>query len=179
MKERKWPIRLAAAGLVLCTMGGVVLAAQQGSEGDPLVTLSYLTDTFTPSVLSQVDSKVAKRESALKESLQEVADGYAEEVKGAGGGSGTGTSSAVYEIVTLTKGQKLTAGSSCEILLRSGTATCVSDSAPGLVDMTDGTTLAGGGSLKANHLYLATIKGRGVQASSAVTLMVRGDYTVA
>lgn len=176
MKKRKWTIRLAAAGLVLCTMAGVALAAQQGGESDPLVTLSYLTDTFTPSILSQVDSKVSKRESALKESLQEVADGYAETVKGAGGGSGTASS--VYQIVTLTKGQKLTAGSSCEILLRSGTGTCVSDSAPGLVDTTDGTTLANGGALTANHLYLATIAGRGVQASSAVTLMVRGDYSI-
>ena len=66
----------------------------------------------------------------------------------------------------------------CELLLRSGTATCVSDSSPGLVDMTDGATLANGGALKANHLYLATIEGRGVRASTAVTIMVRGEYTV-
>ncbi len=40
--------------------------------------------------------------------------------------------------------------------------------------MTAGTTLAGGGALTANHLYLATIEGRGVKASTAVTLLVRG-----
>lgn len=174
MKEHKWTIRLAAAGLVVCTMAGVALAAQ-GGESDPLVTLSYLTDTFTPSILEQVDEKVEEREASLKKSLQSVADEYAEDVKGAGG---SGESSPVYEVVTLSKGQKLTAGTSCEILLRSGTATCVSDSAPGLVDMTGGGTLANGGALTANHLYLATIAGRGVKASTAVTLMVRGDYSV-
>ena len=62
--------------------------------------------------------------------------------------------------------------------LRSGTATCVSDTSPGLVDMTAGTTLAGGGALTANHLYLATIEGRGVKASTAVTLLVRGTYSI-
>lgn len=177
MKERKWTIRLAAAGLVACTMAGVALAAQQGGEGDPLVTLSYLTDTFAPSILEQVDDKVEEREAALKKSLQAVADGYAEDVKAAGG-TGSGESSPVYEVVTLSQGQKLTADTSCEILLRSGTATCVSDSAPGLVDMTGGGTLANGGALTANHLYLATIAGRGVKASTAVTVMVRGDYTI-
>ena len=75
--------------------------------------------------------------------------------------------------VTLEDMQQVT-----ELLLRSGTATCVSDSSPGLVDMTDGATLANGGALKANHLYLATIEGRGVRASTAVTIMVRGEYTV-
>ena len=81
-------------------------------------------------------------------------------------------------MVELSAGQTLTGSAACELLLRSGTATCVSDSSPGLVDMTDGATLANGGALKANHLYLATIEGRGVRASTAVTIMVRGEYTV-
>ena len=38
--------------------------------------------------------------------------------------------------------------------------------------------LAGGGALTANHLYLATIEGRGVKASTAVTLLVRGTYSI-
>ena len=54
----------------------------------------------------------------------------------------------------------------------------LSDTSPGLVDMTAGTTLAGGGALTANHLYLATIEGRGVKASTAVTLLVRGTYSI-
>ena len=80
--------------------------------------------------------------------------------------------------MTLKQGQQLIAGAACEILLRSGTAVCVSDSSPGLVDMTDGSALAPGGALSANHLYLATIDGRGVKASGAVTLMVRGNYNI-
>lgn len=163
--KKLWITRLAVGAAVACALTLAVLAASQGSQSDPLVTLSYLTDKFTPSILSQVDTKLNEREAALEDKLEQAA------------GTGSGGSS-TYQIVTLTQGQKLAAGASCEILLRSGTAVCVSDSAPGLVDMTSGGTLANGGALVANHLYLATIEGRGVSASTAVTLMVRGNYTI-
>ena len=147
MKKTHWPARLAAGCLVTLTLVGVAFAAgQQGSQSDPLVTLSYLTQKATPSILSQVDSKLTARETELKKQLS--------------------------------AGQTITGGAACEFLLRSGTATCVSDTSPGLVDMTAGTTLAGGGALTANHLYLATIEGRGVKASTAVTLLVRGTYSI-
>ena len=81
-------------------------------------------------------------------------------------------------MVNLTAGQQLIGSEGCEFLLRSGSALCVSDSSPGLVDMTAGGTLSSGGSLIQNHLYLGTIDGRGVKATSAVTLLVRGSYTI-
>lgn len=184
MKQKKWPLRLLSGGLVTAALVGVAVAAgQQGSQSDPLVTLSYLQQQALPQVLEDVDEKVAARQSELEDKLSAVADGYAEEVEAAlsgsaGTGSGSQTGGAVYQVVELSAGQTLTGSAACELLLRSGTATCVSDSSPGLVDMTDGATLANGGALKANHLYLATIEGRGVRASTAVTIMVRGEYTV-
>ena len=51
MKKTHWPARLAAGCLVTLTLVGVAFAAgQQGSQSDPLVTLSYLTQkaTFYP-----------------------------------------------------------------------------------------------------------------------------------
>ena len=184
MKQKKWPLRLLSGGLVTATLVVVAVAAgQQGSQSDPLVTLSYLQQQALPQVLEDVDEKVAARQSELEDKLSAVADGYAAEVEAAlsgsaGTGSGSQTGGAVYQVVELSAGQTLTGSAACELLLRSGTATCVSDSSPGLVDMTDGATLANGGALKANHLYLATIEGRGVRASTAVTIMVRGEYTV-
>lgn len=184
MKQKKWPLRLLSGGLVTAALVGVAVAAgQQGSQSDPLVTLSYLQQQALPQVLEDVDEKVAARQSELEDKLSAVADGYAAEVEAAlsgsaGTGSGSQTGGAVYQVVELSAGQTLTGSAACELLLRSGTATCVSDSSPGLVDMTDGATLANGGALKANHLYLATIEGRGVRASTAVTIMVRGEYTV-
>ena len=184
MKQKKWPLRLLSGGLVTAALVGVAVAAgQQGSQSDPLVTLSYLQQQALPQVLEDVDEKVAARQSELEDKLSAVADGYAAEVEAAlsgsaGTGSGSQTGGAVYQVVELSAGQTLTGSAACELLLRSGTATCVSDSSPGLVDMTDGATLANGGALKANHLYLATIEGRGVRASTAVTIMVRGEYAV-
>ncbi|MBU5434706.1 hypothetical protein [Pseudoflavonifractor sp. MSJ-37] len=174
MKQKKWmSCRLLAGGLVTLSLTAAALAASQGSQSDPLVTLSYLNDKAIPAILSQVDTKIAQRETDLKSQLQQVADGYAQSVKGNGG-----STSAVYQVVSLSKGQTLTAGSSCEILLRTGTGTCSSSTSPGLVDMTGGSTLAPGGTLTSNHLYLATQPDRGVRAVTAVTLMVRGSYSI-
>ena len=182
MKQKKWPLRLLSGGLVTAALIGVAVAAgQQGSQSDPLVTLSYLQQQALPQVLEDVDEKVAARQQELEDKLSAVADGYVQEVEAAlsgSGGTGGQTGSAVYQVVELSAGQTLTGSAACELLLRSGTATCVSDSSPGLVDMTDGSTLPNGGALKANHLYLATLEGRGISASTAVTLMVRGTYTI-
>ena len=73
MKKTHWPTRLAAGCLVTLTLVGVAFAAgQQGSQSDPLVTLSYLTQKATPSILSQVDSKLTARETELKKQLSAV-----------------------------------------------------------------------------------------------------------
>ena len=184
MKQKKWPLRLLSGGLVTAALIGVAVAAgQQGTQADPLVTLSYLQQQALPQLLADVDEKVAARQDELEDKLSAVADGYVAEVEAAlsgSGGAGTGgqTGSAVYQVVELSAGQTLTASAACEVLLRSGAAACVSDTSPGLVDMTDGSTLPNGGALKANHLYLATLEGRGISASTAVTLMVRGTYTI-
>ena len=183
MNQSKWPVRLASGALVCLTLAGVALAAgQQGTQADPLVSLSYLNQQATPSILAQVDAKIAQREAELQSRLAAVVDGYVKEVedKLRTGGSSTAPAAAgaAYQVVTLSAGQTITGGAACEFLLRSGTAVCVSSSAPGLVDMTGAATLANGGALAANHLYLVTVEGRGVKASTAVTLMVRGSYTI-
>ena len=78
MKKTHWPTRLAAGCLVTLTLVGVAFAAgQQGSQSDPLVTLSYLTQKATPSILSQVDSKLTARETELKKQLSAVVEGQA------------------------------------------------------------------------------------------------------
>lgn len=154
MKKDRWLLR-AAALLVLSAalMTGVSLAAEAGTAQDPLVTLSYLNETFFNSIMDRVDQKIA------------------------GGQAG---SSASFAVVTLSEGQTLTGGIGCEVMLRVGAAVCVSPSDPGLIDETAGTTLAGGASLVQNHLYMMTIDGRGVRAASGTTkVLARGSYTVA
>lgn len=168
--------------LTVALAGGslaLVLGAAAGSQTDPLITMSYLTDVNTPAILKQVDTKLASREQILTDKLSAVADQYEKDMedKLANGGGSTGTSS-VYAVVTVTSGQQLLGGVGTEFMLRSGSAACVAASAPGLIDSTGGTTLANGGALQPNHLYLSTAEGRGLKANANATVLVRGTYTL-
>ncbi len=181
MKKPRWAIPVASACLVMVAMGGLALASStSGTSSDPLVSLSYLTDIFAPSVLADVDDMVAEEQASLEAQLETVAQAYIDQIEAMAESQGTNSADEMesYQVVTVTAGQSLILSEGGEVLLRSGTGTCVSSSNPGLVDMTDGTTLAGGGTLVANHLYLSTIDGRGVYASTALTVLVRGDYTI-
>lgn len=160
MKKDRWLLR-AVVLLVLSAglMTTASLAAEAGSSGDPLVTLSYLNDTFFNSIMQRVDQRIAERTGQA--------------VPG-------GTSSASFTVVTLSEGQTLTGDIGCEVMLRVGGAVCVSPSDPGLIDETTAATLANGGALAQNHLYMMTIEGRGVRATAATTkVLARGSYTVA
>lgn len=178
MKAR-WTIRAAATILSLIVVtGAAVVAATQGSSDDPLVTLSYLTDVLTPSVLSQVDSKVEASRQSYLDRLNASVDAYTGKMEELLGGQSGGATSSAFSVVSLSSGQKLTGGVGCEIMLRVGSAKCVSSASPGLIDSTDGGVLDNGGALVKNHLYLFTVEGRSVSASDAVKVLVRGSYTI-
>lgn len=156
-------VLLAISGALNMT---VSLAAEAGSSGDPLVTLSYLNETFMNTIMQKVDQKIAARNSQIAQQT--------------GGQTGGTSASAAFIVVTLSSGQTLTGDVGCEVMLRIGTAVCVSPSAPGLIDETTAGTLNNAGALAQNHLYMMTIEGRGVKATAATTkLLVRGTYTVA
>lgn len=168
MKKNRWLLGMTA-GLALGLLLNVTVIGAAGTAGstqDPLVTLSYLNDTFLNTILQRVDQKIAARNSQL--SGGQVMEG------------GSGTGSASFTVVTLGSGQTLSGGIGCEVMLRVGTAVCVSPSAPGLIDETSAGTLNNSGALVQNHLYMMTIEGRGVRATAATTkLLVRGTYTIA
>ena len=177
MKMRRKTLLTTVLSVGVLTL---LLGAAAGSQSDPLVTMSYLSDVSTPAILKQVDARLDSREQALVDQLSAVADAYSQEMEELldSAGSGSGTASAVFTVVTVKAGQQLLGTTGCELLLRSGSATCVAASEPGLVDSTEGSTLSAGGAVQPNHLYLITADGRGLQAASDATVMVRGGYTV-
>ena len=169
MKKNRWVLRaVVLVALSVLLNGTVTVAGAAAGDGDdPLVTLSYLNDTFLGNILQRVDEKIAARNSQIVQQL------------GGQGGSGSATAS-TFTVVTLSSGQVLTGDIGCEVMLRVGTAACVASSTPGLIDETTAGTLNNGGALVQNHLYMMTMEGRGVQATAATTkLLVRGSYTVA
>lgn len=184
MKRKSWVVRLIGLLLVsfLIFTGAVMAAA--GSSEDPLVTLSYLNQKFLPQVLSEVDGKISDRNAALSKELsaQIKSDAAAFEKKYGTGSTGAESSSgtaADFTLVTMAKGQVLYGNIGCEVLLRVGTASCVADSAPGLIDETTAGSINSGDKLVKNHLYLMTINNRGVQSTAdTVKVLVRGSYSI-
>ena len=87
-------VLMALAGL---TVIAATAAGGAGSKSDPLVSLSYLTDTFTGQILDKVDERIAARNAKLAQEL------------------GTGPAGAAYSTVTLTVGQTLSGGAGCEV----------------------------------------------------------------
>ena len=180
MKKRKLRTALCVmlVGTVLAAF--VAIAAEAGSQGDPLVTLSYLNDTFLGQMLGKVDSKIGEQNQTIRQELEQRIDQAEQEILGQVTGTGTvsGTTASYHE-VTLSDGQTLYGSAGCEVMLRSGSASCVSEgkSTPGLVGISGGGTINHGSALKENHLYTMTAD-RGVKASGAVTLLVRGSYTI-
>ena len=171
---KKWKIAAAAACVVFLVT--VAYAATAGSQGDPLVTLGYLNNIFRPQVEEQVDDAVAAGEEQLRDELDQAIADWESQLGGSGSGTGTG---AVFQVVTLSKGDVLVGDVGCEVMLRIGTARCVSDSTPGLIDVSEGGTLNNGQNLVTNHLYMVTISTRSVEATSnTVKVLVRGPYTV-
>ena len=168
MKKNRWVLRMVVL-LVICGALNmtVSLAAGVGSSDDPLVTLSYLNDTFLNTIMQKVDQKIAARNSQIAQQT---------------GGQVTSDSGPVstFTVVTLSSGQVLKGDIGCEVMLRVGSAVCVSPSSPGLIDETSAGTLNNSGALAQNHLYMMTIENRGVKATAATTkLLVRGTYTIA
>jgi len=154
MKRGKWTSSLACGALVIGVLGGVAYAAgNQGSQSDPLVTLSYLNDVAIPAIMKQVDERIDQREKELRADLKK------------GGAS--------FAAVEVPAGKTMTLSAGAQVLLRAGTAT----GADGLVDTTGGVAF-NGGALTANHLYMAVGDGQTVTASTACTVMVMGSYSV-
>lgn len=171
MKKRSWKqIKIAALTLtVFWLCAGAALAAGGGSQSDPLVTLSYLTQTVQPDILRQVEERANTRQADLMTQFEHRLD----QLQGGTGGSAT------YTLVTLSSGDRLELEVGCELMLRVGSAAVNSATEPALIDMTTGGTLANGGSLVQNHLYMATIPDRTLTASAGtVKLLVRGGYSI-
>ena len=160
MKKYKILTVVLAAALVLALGAvGVLASGVYGTQSDPLVTVSYLNDVFTP---------------ALRTELENQANAITEQFEGELSAQ-LSASTGGYALVTLQPGQTLQAQPGCEVLLRAGTLTV---SAAGLSDCTAGTAAAAGAALTTNHLYLAGSAVTLTAGAAAVTVMARGIYTV-
>ena len=162
------------AALTLIVGITALAATNYGTQGDPLVTLSYLNDVLRPELDSEFDSMLGEKSDELKEefdaAVKELEDKYAN--------SSAGGSMSTYSVVTIENGQKLTGAVGTEIMLRVGSAKVSAPASPGLIDTTTGGILENGSQLVKNHLYMVTIDGRAIVSTAHTLVIVRGQYTI-
>ena len=176
MKNKK--VIVTTVSLAIVAALAITVAAAYDSSEDPLISLSYLRDIFKKELLNEVDEKLENFKSDFDyngNTENNDNDGDSEANVPAAAPSQT------YEVVELSEGDSLYAVSACEIILRSGMASCVApDANQGIADLTDASEIYNGYALTKNHLCLIPRgDGRGVTAlSETVYIMVRGDYTI-
>ena len=176
--KNKIIMSIVVLAVITLISGVTILAfASGGSQDDPFVTLSYLTNTFRPKVMEEVEKAEQDATARFDRRISELEN----QLGGATGGTGQPSSGSVntFHVVTLTRGQRLVCHAGTEVMLRIGTAEALGASEPAMVDYTDGMTLAAGSSLKTNHMYLVTIASNGLTATADnVRVLVRGEYSV-
>ncbi len=161
---KKW--KIATAATCVCLLITMAYAAAVGGAEDPLITLSYLNNVFRGQVEKMADTAVENHRTALEQALNNVIN------------SG-GAKNASFMEVTLRRSQTLTGRTGCEMLVRTGSATCGLSGGASLTDTTGGLVLDRGGPLANNHLYMVTAGTSTVTTSGdSVVLLVRGPYTI-
>jgi len=150
-------ITLVAALIFLLINIVQAAVAQPGTEGDPVVSKSYVDEE-----ISKLNAKIQELEAKLEKQ-----------------------SASKFEVVELKSGQKLIAGESTEIIVRAGKTLAISGKyGDGLSDLTtdeaDKGNLAADQIVPLNHLLLAARDdGRGIKAvSSKVYVLVKGEYDI-
>lgn len=193
MKKNGWGTRILCAGIGVMLLAGVwAIAVDYGSQSDPLITLSYVNDVLLPASRQEIDQKAAALQSEYEtllnnqsaalersvdqklRSLDPAADSALIQAIAQAAVEQMGGSSAQWTTLTLSAGQKLTLETGGQLVLRSGSGTCVSS----LMDLSDATSLASGKALAVNHLYAAGVSGCGLTAGGSCTVLFSGKYSL-
>ena len=146
-------IALTTAAVLATT--AIYAIAAPGTDDDPLVSLSYITDTLIPEIHAYVDAKVSK------------------------GGNSSATEAGNFKVVDVKKGQMIKCGDGCEMILRMGTGTIVASDKGGISDVTTGTDLGQDEAMPANHMLIAPLgDGRGIKMTTDGKVMIKGTYTL-
>lgn len=82
-------------------------------------------------------------------------------------------------VVEVPAGKQIICSAGTEVIVRGGTATVIDTQMGGLADVTGGKDLRKGEQAPANHLLIVPRDdGRGLKATTALILMVRGSYSI-
>lgn len=149
MKQHRICLKIFGIAVAVTAAVGLTMAVSgNNTASDPLVSLSYLTGTYRTNLLKDVEADIQAESQKLSSSFsQQVSD-----LKGTMNGQSVTAEKNDFSTQSLTAGQQFTVRTGGEVLVLSGTVKAVGS---GLTDVTTGTAVSAGGSLTANHLYVA------------------------
>ena len=177
-----FPKILTAASAILLASGTVAFALYgAGSQQDPLISLSYASDTYVNEVLKQVETQ-AKTEldtaqASLDNKLSEISSDEALEQKlvtQTAAALGLNTSTRASLTNSFSNGTKLQLAKTTEICLTSGSANIASGE---LINVTTGQIVSTGSVLVRNQLYLSPSANNVVELTSPAKVDISGNYT--
>ena len=170
--RKKVTIAIGVLLAVALVVGLTTLAVTNyGTQSDPLVTLSYLQDTLTPQIMEQLEDQLYAKADELTEDFENLLS--------QNGGSSTSAGTATFSVVTLNAGDVLSCSVGTEIMPRIGTVVSAGSDSPRLIDETTGESISSSDvQLEHNHMYMVTIDGNGIKATSSSKVLIRGSYTV-
>ncbi|MEA4823233.1 MAG: hypothetical protein VB111_03865 [Clostridiaceae bacterium] len=77
MNKRKWIITTSSVMLVLLLISGyMAIAAEYGSESDPLVSASYITDVLAPETIKEVNATIEQKTVQFQTQLNQTLAEY-------------------------------------------------------------------------------------------------------
>ena len=188
MKKKTEMIKKAAFAVLVIVVFMTVLASaaaeEYSTENDPLVSLSYINGVLVPGFEHYVDEKVqsVSAEEIVSELMSnEEFRQYVSSVIASMSHDSSGTaSSSEFITLRLSAGKRLTAGSKCEIIVRSGQAAAVCPSEGAVKDLSADRTLKNGDTvITGNFIEISYADGSGIVALQTTTeILVRGEFTV-
>ncbi len=187
---------------VLMLAGFGAIAAEFGSQNDPLVTLSYIEEVLLPKSKEDVDEQIQDAledfEDTVDESNSDIRSYIDRKLRSFASGKVDDDlieaiaqiiveqqeelTPAVQElswaVIQVPAGYTVVCDVGAQAILRSGQAVCVAAGTPGLIDLSNGESLENGGTLLANHLYTVDRDQRSIYAVQDTTLLIAGSYIV-
>ncbi len=158
--------RIVVVLLLACAvLGGLAALASGGSSGDPLISLSYLTDTFLPQLLGKAEAQADAGTKPDYDAAQGRLDAEAARLEAGAGLYDGWSQSDAFVPLTCRRGDVLRLSPGSGLLFLAGSASSAADGGE-VIDVTAGSAAAGFGALSPNHRYLS-----GENAVTAVTVL--------
>ena len=145
---------------------GIVIAADPGSSGDPLITLSYFEqklDDLKEELTELIEKDDDKKEEKTEETEQKEIE----------------TSAFIFKIENLKAGSTLKCGEGTEFIIRTGEMKAVASASGGLSDVTEGANIDGNTVVPKNHhIVVPRNDGRGLSVVTGGAIMIKGNYEI-